>query len=64
MIKYLNTYTEKDELFKDNEVIGHTLEKDNQFDIWSCTLLKNKNNNKLSIFLEAYDEQWAVINFE
>lgn len=64
MIKFIDGYDEKHELFEKNDVIGQTFETDNQFDIWECTLLKNKTTGEYSIFLTAdSDEQWAVLRF-
>lgn len=65
MIKLIHRYDEEHAIFEENDIVGMTFETDNQFDIWECTLLKNKTTGEYSIFLTAdSDEQWAILTFD
>jgi hypothetical protein len=65
MIREIKTYSERNKIFEENELVGETTETENQFNIWRCQLLKNKISGEYSIFLTAdSDEQWAILTFD
>jgi hypothetical protein len=65
IITNIDTYKEKDKLLEENDIVAETYEPENQFDIWKCTLLRNKISGKFSLFLTAdSDEQWVIIDFK
>ena len=65
MIKEIDTYNERDKIFKENEIIARTFENNSQFDIISCTLLKDKDTCEYSVFLTTdSNDEWLFLTFD